>query len=206
MKEPIELRTTQLEQFLQCPFHYKYPKPASKKQGLGTYMHEMIQEYLLDTTDENYDLVKDKISRDNSKELSWLYHWLYLSKSIHQQEKVEVKVTKEIVIDDQPIILSGTIDCVDPDGNISDLKTSQWRWNNFILKDKIQSLVYSWLWEKNKTFTYYVFTKHKKPQLQVLEKEIDYWFCDQKIKEWLKRFIQYNEKDDRECTRRLFCK
>jgi hypothetical protein len=67
--EAIILRATQLEQFLQCPFHYKYPKPRSDKQALGTYMHEIIQEYLLETTEENYEKVKDKITRPDNKEL-----------------------------------------------------------------------------------------------------------------------------------------
>jgi hypothetical protein len=82
---------------------------------------------------------------------------------------------------------------------LADIKSAKVKRNDWVLQDKIQWVVYSWLRWKNDTFTYYVFIKNK-PRLQVIKKDIRGKNLEKMIVRWLKIYIEALEKNRRTNT------
>lgn len=202
----IDLRVTQLESFLLCPFHYKYPSHSEKDTtnlDTWTLWHEVVTEYLMDKTEEKYEELRYKI--EENKYPTIFYDRLYLAQSLPAQTRANIAVEKNITVNGQEFYLHWTIDLWENNA-ISDIKTSKGKRWDFILYNKIQWVVYSWLLGTNEKFYYYIFTKQKKPQLQIVEKKIDNIANEIKVMNWLSDYADHYADDSRECAKHLFCK
>lgn len=115
------------------------------------------------------------------------------------------------------IYLTWTADRVYSDYSIADCKCyKQKRWKNEPDR-RIQWRIYPWMWRvtsnlpqlkrsDNFSFTYYIFTKQVKPQLQVVNLNYRYEDSERLVYHMLSEYVKFYDNDVREPKKCLACK
>lgn len=182
--ETIEIRTTNLESFWQCPLKYRKAEQDWNSEAFDFWkvVHNAVQAYLFSpgTVDEILEFVCkyredycDKVrSYINLAKYNILENW-YTPIVNEIEWKMEIHFWK------YKFLISGTADLVLKKKWLKwyiiwDIKTSKSEWKEWVLTKKLQKFVYTYMvWQKVWFdniiwFEYFVFTKHVHPRFQSL--------------------------------------
>ena len=202
----IELRTTSLEKMLQCPYNMQFAKYVeSDKQKFGKIVHKWLQTYR-SNKEKNYEYAYTTFSQWLEwEELRLFKEYMQISHDIPDIVCNELELKMEVEYGTVLYVIKWIADCIHYDGSISDIKTWKAEWKMEDLFDKLQPYFYTYMANADK-FTYYIFTKHKKVRLQVLEIPIDRATSEEKIIDTIKEYHSYLTSLDRAKKTNKYCR
>ena len=207
----INIRATQLESFINCPFRYRYEPdsdPDSMAFKFWTTLHKIIEMYV--EWVENQDAVDILLNPRWVKERKMLKAMVEVfMKHIEERELTFVLSEYSLVKRFEDIkdekwndsILQWTFDLLFKDKDwkyiIVDIKTASSAWNQEHIDWVQQKRIYPALlkrcnWLDISKFEYWIMTKTLTPKLQEVVYEVDEW--DTTCVEWfMKDLIQAND-------------
>ena len=180
----IDIRTTNLERFGQCPMNFKKAVVDWKKEAFEFWKvaHNAIQAYVFNP-DIREDILEFVCSyREDYCDMIRAYMNLVDQNILAHKYKAilnEVQGMIEIHYGNYKILMEGTADLVFKRDWVKwyiiwDIKTSRVEWKEWTLDGKLQRFIYTYMvgqkvgFDNILWFEYMIFTKHKHPRYQCL--------------------------------------
>ena len=238
-----ELHPTGLEQFMACPYRFKYEGESGTRSTSNVrdafYTGDIVEQLM--TAYQYGEKLWDEVLRNfwNSTEFpnysqlrahaeNWKNYIKAAPKEIQERYPLfcQKRMTLRVLMDAQTpipadyyheIYLTWTADRVYSDYSIADCKCyKQKRWKNEA-DFRIQWRIYPWMRRvtsnlpqlKKKDdfdFTYYIFTKQSRPQLQVVNLNYKYEDSERLVYHMLSEYVKFYDNDEREPKKCLACK